>query len=81
MTPKLTKEIRDALQQNAGMPLDVEAEDDPTHQVYVVMTRQEFKRLIYDDSDLTADEMLAAAAQGIDDPDGWGASELDVYDN
>ncbi len=80
MTPKLTKELYDALQKNAGKPLDVQAEGDPTHQVYVVMTRQEFKRLIYGDSDLTADEMMAATAHLFNDPDGWGDPAMDVYD-
>jgi len=44
------------------------------------MTRQEFKRLIYDDSDLTDGEMMAAAGHLFNDPDGWGAPEMDVYD-
>lgn len=59
MTPKLTNDLRDAVQQNGGA---IEAEDDQ-HRLYVVMTRQEFERVVYDDSDLTADEMLAAASQ------------------
>ena len=32
------------------------------------------------DGDVSDDEMLAVAAQGIDDPDGWSAPEMNQYD-
>ena len=35
--------------------------------------------MIHED-DLSDDEMLAVAAQGLDDPDGWGDSGMDQYD-
>lgn len=35
---------------------------------------------VYDDSDLTSDEMLAAAAVHLDDPEGWGAASMDACD-
>ena len=76
MTPKLTNELRDAVQHNAGK---VEVEDDQ-HRVYVLMTRQEFARVVYDDSDLTDDEMRAAAAQGLADDEGWHAPGMESYD-
>jgi hypothetical protein len=78
MTPKLIQDLREALQDSAGKP--VEIEDAQTHQVYVLMTRQEFQRLIYDDSELTEDEMQAAAASALADPEGWGAPGMEDYD-
>ena len=59
MTPRLIRDLREALQDSAGKP--VEIEDPQTHQVYILMTRDQFQRLVYDDSDLTEDEMQAAA--------------------
>jgi hypothetical protein len=78
MSPNLIQDLREALQNNAGKL--VEIEDAQMHQVYIVMTRPEFQRLIYDDSDLTEEEMLAAAAQGLADANGWGAPGMDNYD-
>lgn len=60
MTPRITDDLRDAVQRNGGKA--VVAEDDQ-HRLYVVMTRQEFERVVYDDSDLTEAEMLASAEQ------------------
>jgi hypothetical protein len=77
MTPKLSNELRDAVQHNAGKPVEVE---DEQHQVYILMTRQEFARVVYDDSELTPDEMLTAAAQGLADDEGWNAPGMVVYD-
>jgi hypothetical protein len=77
MTPRLIKDLREALQNTAG---SVEIEDPQTNQVYVLMTRHEFQRLIYDDSDLTVEEMEAAASTALADPEGWGAPGMDEYD-
>jgi hypothetical protein len=66
------------MQDSAGRP--VEIQDTPTLQVYVVMTRQEFRRLVYDDSDLTAEEMQAAPGQALADPEGWDAPGMKDYD-
>jgi hypothetical protein len=78
MTPKLIQDLREALQDSAGKP--VEIEDAQTHEIYVLMTRREFQRLVYDDSDLSEEEMRAAAAGALDDPDGWGARGMVSYD-
>jgi hypothetical protein len=78
MTPKLIQDLREALQDSAGKP--VEIEDAQTHEIYILMTRREFQRLVYDDSDLTEEEMRAAANGALDDPDGWGARGMDSYD-
>jgi hypothetical protein len=77
MTPKLIEDLREALRGSAGKP--VEVEDAQTHEVYVLMTRGDFQRLVYDDSDLTQAEMLAAASGALDDPDGWGADGVESY--
>lgn len=81
MTPKLSKELSRALQQTDGTPLVVE--DPETQQVYVLMSQEQFQRLQtrqFDDAELTEDEMLAAAAASLNDPDGWGAPGMEEYD-
>ena len=49
--------------------------------MWVIFTRDQLKQLVYDDDDVSAEEMLAAAAQGLDDPEGWGAPGMEVYDD
>jgi hypothetical protein len=78
MRPKLINDLREVMQDSAGQP--VEIQDTQTHQVYVVMTRQAFQRLIYDDSDLSPEEMQAAAAPALADPEGWDARGMKDYD-
>lgn len=78
MNAKLTDELRQAMQQQPDRPLEIR--DDQTNTLYVLMTRDQFQKLVYDDSELTGDEMLAAAAAGLDDPEGWGAPGMEVYD-
>ena len=49
----------------------------------VLMTvgaRQGLHKVIYDDGEWTEDELLAIAAQQLDDPEGWGAPGMEVYD-
>jgi hypothetical protein len=82
MTPKLSNEQREALKVHPEGPLKVE--DDQTHQVYVLISQDRFQKmqqLFYDDSDLTGDEMMALAARGLDDPEGWGAPGMEEYDD
>ena len=78
MTPKMILGLREALQHSGGKP--VEIEDTQTHEIYVLMTRDDFQRLMYDDSELSEGEMLAAARQGLSDPEGWSAPGMEVYD-
>jgi hypothetical protein len=58
-------------------PLEVQ---DAAGRVYVVMTSEQFRKYVYDDSELAPGEMLAAAAAQLDDPEGWGAPGMDEYD-
>ncbi len=75
----LTDEQREALRQHPGGP--VEFRDDQSNTRYVLMSRQVFQSLVYDDSDLGADELLAAAAAVNRGLDGWDAPGMDVYDS
>ena len=79
MTPKITKEIRDAVNQHPDRP--IELQDEQNQAFYVLMSRDLFQRYIYDDSELTPDEMTAAAGQFLDDPDTWAAPGMDAYDS
>lgn len=49
----------------------------------VLMTvdaRDQLQQAVYDDSDLTEEEMMRMGADQLNDPNGWGAPEMDVYD-
>jgi hypothetical protein len=81
MTPKLPNELSQALAGNPGTPLEVE--DPQTHTVYVLVSREEYIRMLsrrYDDAEMSAEELLAAAAATLDDPEGWGAPGMEEYD-
>jgi len=66
------------MQQQPDRPLEIR--DDQTDTLYVLMTHDQFQKLAYDDSDLTGEEMIAAAAAALNDPEGWGAPGMEVYD-
>ncbi|MEX2559105.1 MAG: hypothetical protein WD403_04280 [Pirellulales bacterium] len=74
MIEKLDEDIAEAVSRQDG-PLEVR---DAAGRLYCVMTSQQFQKYVYDDSDLTADEMVAAAASSLDDPEGWGAPGMEV---
>jgi hypothetical protein len=76
MTAKLNEEIAEAVSRQDG-PLEVR---DAVGKAYIVMTSQQFQKYVYDDSELTRDEMVAAAAWQLDDREGWGATGMDAYD-
>lgn len=76
MTAKLSEDIAEAVNRQ-DRPLELR---DASGKVYFVMTSQQFQKYVYDDSQLTPDEMLAAAACRLDDPEGWGAPGMDAYD-
>jgi hypothetical protein len=49
----------------------------------VVMTadaRQKLQKLIYDDSEWTAEEMRAVVARWLEDPETWGDPGMEIYD-
>ncbi len=79
MRPKLTNEMREALQQTEGRPVQVE--DEETHQEYVLVPLSIYQRLSilfgdqsFDITDSYAAQSAAAGASGWDDP------EMDIYD-
>jgi hypothetical protein len=76
MIEKLSEDIAQAVT-HQDRPLEVQ---DAAGKVYFVMTSQQFQKYVYDDSELAPDEMLAAAAADLNDPEGWGAPGMDAYD-
>jgi hypothetical protein len=59
MTATLNPEVLRALETQPGRALQI---DDPTTlRSFIVMARDDFARLVYDDSDLTEAEMIAAS--------------------
>jgi hypothetical protein len=49
----------------------------------VLMTidaRKELQKVTYDDSEWTAVEMRAVAERWLEDPEGWGAPGMEIYD-
>jgi len=49
----------------------------------VLMTvdaREQLGKVVYDDSEWSADEKMSVMAQQLNDPDGWGHPSMDVYD-
>ena len=55
-----------------------------THGVPLVLmtvdARDKLHQVAFDDSDLTDGEMMAMGGEQLDDPEGWGAPGMDVYD-
>lgn len=64
MTEKLSEDIAEAVNRR-DRPLEVR---DAAGRTYFVMTGRQFQRSVYDDSQLTPDEMHAAAALHLADP-------------
>ena len=76
MTEQLNDQIAEAVS-HQDRPLEVR---DAAGKVYFVMTSQQFQKYVYDDSELTPDEMVAATMSQLDDPEGWGAPGMDDFD-
>lgn len=55
-----------------------------THGVPLVLmtvdARDRLHKVVYDDSDLTEEEMMALGAEQLGDPEGWGDPGMEVYD-
>jgi hypothetical protein len=66
MNAKLNPEIAEILNRHDG-PVEVH---DAAGNTYFVMTDEQFKKYVYDDSELSVEEMLAAATSQIEDPEG-----------
>lgn len=61
---------------------ELEIVDPSTDRVYVIVTKERWSnRAAYDDTDVSPNEMLAAAAMANAGPDGWDAPDLSRYDS
>lgn len=80
MTPRIT--IDDQLLQELQQIGELRVED--THGIPIVLmtvdARADLQKLVYDDSELTEAELMVAGAQQLNDPEGWGAEGMDLYD-
>ncbi len=65
--------------QQAG-ELRVENMDGVPIVLMTVDARNQLQQAVYDDSDLTEEEMLRMGADQLNDPADWGAPEMDIYD-
>ncbi len=65
------------VQQTGELPIEVNGVQ------MVLMTvdaRQELQKVVFDDSELSGDEMMAVLADQVNDPEGMGAPGMDDYD-
>jgi hypothetical protein len=79
MTPKLTDEMRSALQAHPDRPVTVEDEQTQAH--YVLLPADVYERvaaLVYDDSDPDLREFLPLAHEAF--ADDWDAPGMDAYE-
>jgi hypothetical protein len=81
MAKKLPAEIGKLIQPQPGRVAEFEFEGDASNTIWVMMTREQMKQIVYDDDELSSNEMLASAATALDDPEGWGAPGMEVYDD
>src|SRR4051794_13695229 len=65
--------------QRAG-ELRVESTNGVPLVVMTISAREHLQKLAYDDSEWTVAELMAAGADQLDNPEGWGAPGMDVYD-
>lgn len=82
MAPRINEEIRKALQQQPGKPLEVE--DDQTHRKYVVIPAETFQKvraLFYDDSQFDPSEAYPLLDETFGGAEGWDAPGMEAYDN
>jgi hypothetical protein len=86
MTPSISiadssfDQIRDLAVGPHGVEVEVQQHAGAKFVLMTVEGYEQLRRLAYDDSDLTPDEMLAAASWAIADSDGWDAEGMSDYD-
>jgi hypothetical protein len=80
MTPRISIDDQTfQLLQQAG-ELRVESNNGVPLVVMTVGARDDLQKLAYDSGEWTEAEMMAAGADQLKDPAGWGAPGMDVYD-
>ncbi len=81
MTPKLTDDLAKALDEHGGK---LTLQHPLTGQTVILIIgkrlEEEMKKVLYDDSELSPGEMIAAAAAANSGPKGWDAPGMEVYD-
>ena len=80
MTPRITIDDQTLQQLRQAGELTVEDAYGLPVVLMTVDARQELQKLVYDDSELTEQEMRAAGRDQLDDPEGWGAPGMEIYD-
>jgi hypothetical protein len=80
MAPKINEEIRQALHEQPGKPIEVE--DDQTHLKYVVIPADAFRKVqaLFDDSDFHPSEAYPLLDRTFGGPEGWDAPGMEAYD-
>jgi hypothetical protein len=81
MTPKLSDDLAKALDQHGGkLTVTHPSTGEPVILIVSQRLDEEMRKVIYDDSELAPDEMLAAAAAANQGPEGWDAPGMEIYD-
>jgi hypothetical protein len=81
MTPKLSTDLAKALDEHDGkLTLQHPVTGQPVVLIIGQKLEEEMRKVLYDDSQVSADEMLAAAEAGNSGPEGWDAPGMEVYD-
>ncbi len=82
MTPQII--LDDQTVEQLRMKGELTVEDAQHGFAVVLMTvdarQQLVEKLEYDDSEWTEEEMRAAGRDQLDDPEGWGAPGMEIYD-
>lgn len=72
MTPKIPENIRQALHQQQGKPLEVE--DEQTHKLYVIVAKEEFRKMV--DDQLRQQLQIGFDQADSDDVANWDVEEV-----
>jgi hypothetical protein len=80
MTPRVAIDDQTLHQLQEEGELRVETAAGVPLVVMTVDAREDLQKAIYDDSALSEAEMRAAGRDQLDDPEGWGAPGMEIYD-
>jgi hypothetical protein len=81
MSPRIAIDDQTFAELQAAGELRVENSNGVPLVVMTLDTREHLQQLSYDDSEWTEAELMAAGSEQLDDPYGWGAPGMDVYDS
>jgi hypothetical protein len=80
MTPRISIDDETLKQLRALGELQVEVSHGAPVVLMTVDARRKLQTLVYDDSEWSETEMRAVAQRWLDDPEGWGAPGMEIYD-